>query len=76
MATKADMETRLDGLEASFSDMQDAVRRLANQQFEMNKVVITLKEEIVKVRTEILKAKQELQSMVVKSNASGISRYE
>jgi predicted nucleic acid-binding Zn-ribbon protein len=76
MATKADMETRIDGLEASFSDMQDAVRRLANQQFEMNKVVITLKEEIVKVRTEILKAKQELQSMVVKSNASGISRYE
>lgn len=76
MATKADLETRIDSLESALNDMQDAVRRLGNQQFETNKVLATLKEEIVKVRAEILNSKMELQSMVSRAATAGVSRYE
>jgi len=81
MATVSDVKTvvlqkQVDSLEKQLTDMVDAVRRLGNQTFELNKALATTRESMQDMRAEFQRALLELQARSTSKYESGISRYE
>lgn len=72
MATKNELEVKVDALEKSIEGLQSAIRRLAQQGTDQLTQISQLRDQLNEVKTDV----NRLKNAPAKPPVAGVSRYE
>jgi hypothetical protein len=75
MATKVDLENKVEYLEKELNDMRDAFRRLAQQNSDYLAMLGKVQEEVNKLRSDMVRKEQE-QGVKTFRETGMVNRYE